>query len=218
MNATMGATAAHCDVCSIDFIHPEVDDVSAVFAAEPLTLLVLTFFIFVAWMAGFLLKFLRSSPIVGYLVMGVIFGPPLLAFFHVKGACAAGPGLVQLGHLGVMILTVLAGLETDLRLLKKMAVRGLFCAITGVGLPLGLGMVIGAVGFKWDLLIAVAAGAALAPTSLGLSLELLNEVHLCKTPVGVLIEGKSVLKIALLRNQLTPFFNKSLPHGMISLV
>ena len=68
------------------------------------------------------------------------------------------------------------GLSTNLPLLLSNLPLSIFCALTGIGLPIALSMALLNVGFGYRPLEAFAAGAALSSTSLGTTLAALNSV------------------------------------------
>ena len=89
--------------------------------------------------------------------------------------------LMLFGELGLMLLVLEAGLDVDLDMLKLIGLRGVAIALTGSLLPLGLGWLLATVclGLEWKAALAV--GCTLAPTSMGIALNVLKQVTLTLT-------------------------------------
>ncbi len=67
----------------------------------------------VIWTAGVLFRYLKQPPLLGELIAGVIFGPPML------GIIKPDETLNVLSELGVFFLIFHAGMETDPHELKR---------------------------------------------------------------------------------------------------
>ncbi|WP_414841251.1 cation:proton antiporter [Enterococcus saccharolyticus] len=124
--------------------------------------------------------------VIGQLLVGVVLG-------------SAGLNLVQstelvheFSEIGVILLMFLAGLESDLALLRKYFKPGLLVAIFGVILPLTLGLGTGEV-FQVNFKESVFFGIILAATSVSISVEVLKELNVVNTKEGSTILGASVV-------------------------
>ena len=117
---------------------------------------------------------------------GVLLGPAL------ADAVPFIDALQLIGKLGILLLVLEAGLEVDFIGAMSIAPRALGAAVTGVILP-----VIGSLGvvaaFGGSVAQGLAAGAAIAPTSLGFSSQLLSDTGLLSLPLGRLIAAAAVL-------------------------
>jgi monovalent cation:proton antiporter-2 (CPA2) family protein len=140
--------------------------------------------------------------VIGQLLAGVLLG-------------SAGLHLVQTNELvhefseiGVILLTFLAGLESDLALLRKYFKPGLLVAVFGVILPLVFGLGTGEA-FQVSFKESVFFGIILAATSVSISVEVLKELNVVNTKEGSTILGASVVDdiLAVLILSLSiPFF------------
>lgn len=124
--------------------------------------------------------------VVGQLLVGLIVG-------------AGGLNLIRSSELihifseiGVILLMFLAGLESDIELLKKYFKPGMLVAIFGVIFPLLLGAGGGFI-FKSTATEAFFFGVVLAATSVSISVEVLKELHAVNTKEGSTILGASVV-------------------------
>eukprot|EP00752_Nemacystus_decipiens_P016265 g14545.t1 len=127
------------------------------------------------------------SPIIGQIAAGVVVGPALFDLVpHVDA-------LKLLGKLGVMLLVVESGLAVDIQDVQRFGARASLAAATGVLMPtlLSFALYSGVLGAGWKAALAV--GAALSPTSLGFSAQLLGEVGQLTTPIGQLICTAAVI-------------------------
>lgn len=129
----------------------------------------------------FFSTFLKASPLIGQIIAGIILGPPLLNVVPFPDAFRL------LGKIGVMMLVLDSGLSVDLKQLKASGTRACIAATVGVVFPVALTMFVVMILWNDNWKVALSAGAALAPTSLGFSATLLSEVGQLESPAGQLI-------------------------------
>lgn len=124
--------------------------------------------------------------VVGQLLVGLIVGAGGLNFIH-------SSELIHIfSEIGVILLMFLAGLESDIELLKKYFKPGMLVAVFGVTFPLLLGAGGGFI-FKSTATEAFFFGVVLAATSVSISVEVLKELHAVNTKEGSTILGASVV-------------------------
>ena len=110
-----------------------------------------------AWIFGLLAQWLRMSPIIGYLIGGILVGP------YTPGFVGDVDIAVQLSELGVILLMFGVGLHfraKDLLAVRKVAVPGALgqtavATLLGVGVALAFGMP-----FKSGLVLGLAMAVA----------------------------------------------------------
>ena len=168
-------------------------------------------FVGAVWGAGRALRAVGMSPVVGEIVVGMLLGPALADFVPLvslgpppggadpgggggtgRGMLAAGGGAgpaatslwVYLGQVGVTLLIAESGMHMDFGTIRRVGLGALGVAVLGTLLPLGLGIgVVYALG--WPAYPdGLAAGCALAPTSIGIALKLLSEQRQLNTELG----------------------------------
>ncbi|CAN0484591.1 unnamed protein product [Ectocarpus sp. 12 AP-2014] len=141
----------------------------------------------VVWLMEVACTRINVSPIIGQIAGGLVVGPALLDLIPHAEA------FKLLGKLGVMILVVESGLAVDIQDIRQFGARASLAAATGVLLPtvLSFALYSGVLGAGWKAAFAV--GAALSPTSLGFSAQLLGEVGQLTTPIGQLICTAAVI-------------------------
>jgi len=93
----------------------------------------------------------------------------------------------------VLFVCCSTGLAVDIGTVRALGLRAFFAAALGVIVPimLSLAALSGALGANWR--VGVAAGAAIAPTSLGFSAKLLGEVGQMQSQLGQLICAAAVI-------------------------
>src|SRR5262249_54870243 len=112
----------------------------------------------------------------------------------------SGLGLVDMGYetlhnlseLGVFILLLAIGLETDFRKLVRVGVTSCIVALLGVALPFALGYA-GCRTLGLTNLVAVTAGATLTATSVGITARVLGDLGRLHDEEGQVILGAAVL-------------------------
>ena len=146
---------------------------------------------------GLFSRKIHMPAVVGALAAGVILGPSGLGLITLDGE--TGLFLEEMAEIGGILLMFNAGLETDLRELKKNGVASLVTAMIGVIVPLIGGFLGYALYFGTDfpdyneVLKAVFVGVVLTATSVSITVETLRELGKLKGKVGTTILGAAVL-------------------------
>ncbi len=124
--------------------------------------------------------------VIGQLVVGIILGNAGLNWVH--------PDILvkDFSEIGVIVLMFLAGLESDLSLLKKYFRPGILVAVLGIIFPVLLGWITGE-GFQISTKESIFFGIILAATSVSISVEVLKELNVVNTKEGSTILGASVV-------------------------
>ncbi|GBG96414.1 cation:proton antiporter [Lactococcus termiticola] len=129
---------------------------------------------------------LKIPAVVGQMVVGVILAPSVLGWIH------GGHTIETLSEIGVILLMFLAGLESDLTVLKKNLKASLLIASSGVLVPLfafwGVAHLLG-YGFS----TAIFYGIVFAATSVSITVEVLQEYGKLGTRAGAIILGAAVV-------------------------
>ena len=122
------------------------------------------------WLCERMVELLGASDLLGDLIAGIMLGP---AMFDIIVESTA---LQLLGKLGVMLLVVDSGLAVDVDLVKQVFFRATLAAFLGVLVPVLLSIFIIMYAFGGEFTVALVVGASLAPTSMGFSAKLLNDM------------------------------------------
>ncbi|ANK60814.1 cation:proton antiporter [Loigolactobacillus backii] len=124
--------------------------------------------------------------VIGQLLVGIIVGPAVLnwvqpnAFVH------------DFSEIGVIILMFIAGLESNLELLKRYLRPSVIVATAGVILPVGL-IYLTSLWFKLSQVESLFLGIIFAATSVSISVEVLKEMKALDSKEGTTILGAAVV-------------------------
>ena len=140
-----------------------------------------------ALVCGYITQRLRLSPIVGYLIAGVVIGP------NTPGFVANQAIAEQLAEVGVILLMFGVGLQfhvEELLAVRRVAVPG---AVVQSAVATGLGVVIG-VANGWSLAAGLVFGVALSVASTVVLVRMLSDNGQLHTPTGHLAVGWLVVE------------------------
>lgn len=124
--------------------------------------------------------------VVGELLSGIVLGPALLNWVKPNDIISL------FSQFGVILLMFLAGLESDLDLLKKYFKLSFIVAGIGVVLPV-IFMGLASYAFGMKPLEAIFIGIVFAATSVSISVAVLKEAHQLQTRAGTAILGAAVV-------------------------
>ena len=124
--------------------------------------------------------------VVGELLSGIVLGPALLNLVKPNDIISL------FSQFGVILLMFLAGLESDLDLLKKYFKLSFTVASIGVILPVVF-MGLASYAFGMKPLEAIFIGIVFAATSVSISVVVLKEAHQLQTRAGTAILGAAVV-------------------------
>lgn len=136
--------------------------------------------------AGHFSRRIGIPAVIGQLLVGILLGNAGLKLVH--------PDILveDFSEIGVILLMFLAGIESDLSLLKKYFRPGMYVAVLGILLPVFMGMM-GGLFFNIQLTQSFFLGLILAATSVSISVEVLKELNVINTKEGSTILGASVV-------------------------
>jgi len=163
-------------------------------------ILLLTLIVAAAKLAGAAASRVHQPPVFGEILAGLILGPTLLnvlawpIFTAPAGAAIPLLDLVRdLAQVGVLLLMFVAGLETDLVMMRHVGKVAFWSACGGVLLPMIFGTMT-AVAFGlplyWE---GIFVGAILTATSVSISAQTLLEIGALRTREGSTILGAAVI-------------------------
>ena len=142
---------------------------------------------------GLVTKRFKLPQVVGALLAGLVLGPAVLNILHETDF------IQQLAELGVIVLMFTAGLETDIKELKKTGVASVVIAILGMIVPLILGFIL-ANFFNTNnsldsslFLQHMFIGVILTATSVSITVETLRELGKLNSNAGNAILGAAII-------------------------
>ncbi len=153
----------------------------------------LAIIILAAKFMAILAKKLKAPGVVGEIIAGLILGPALLNFVK------PGDFINQMAEIGVILIMFSAGLETNLKELKKSGLIALVIACVGVFVPLVGGTILymcihgfAAPGSE-EFLRALFIGSIMTATSVGITVETLREMGYLNGRVGQTILSAAII-------------------------
>ena len=135
-------------------------------------------------LAGHFSRRVGMPAVIGELLVGIVLGPAVL------GLVTNNSFVHTFSEIGVIILMFIAGLESDLELLKKYLKPAFSVAVCGVIVPVGLVFLFGKL-FSFSNEQAIFLGVTFAATSVSISVEVLKELHFLDSKEGTTILGAS---------------------------
>lgn len=144
---------------------------------------------------GLLTRRIQLPQVVGALIAGILLGPAVLNILHETEF------IVRISELGVIVLMFTAGLDTDIRELKKTGAASFVIAMCGVLIPLAGGFLVAFLFNKGGLSQAnanlflqnVFIGIVLTATSVSITVETLKELGRLTTKAGNAILGAALI-------------------------
>ncbi len=141
---------------------------------------------FATTIAGALSQRIGIPSVIGQLLVGIVLGPALLNWIRPSELLSAG------AEIGVIILMFMAGLESDLKLLKKYFKPAISVATLGVILPMVCFYIYGVL-MHQSFERAIFWGVVFAATSVSISVEVLREFGKLNTKEGATVLGAAVV-------------------------
>ena len=146
----------------------------------------LTLILVASLVATLIARRIRIPAVVGQILIGIVLAPAAL------GWLLGGHTIEVLSEIGVILLMFLAGLESDLGVLKKNFKPALLVALAGVLVPLlvfwGVTTMMG-----YAFSTAIFYGIVFAATSVSITVEVLQEYGKLSTKAGSIILGAAVV-------------------------
>jgi len=125
--------------------------------------------------------------VLGELFAGILLGSSIL------GIVEPNEILKILAEIGIILLLFEVGLETDFKRLKDAGPKSLVVALLGVILPFGTGLSVSYYIFDLSFNIALFIGGTLTATSIGITLRVLQDIHMEKTNIAQIVIGAAVI-------------------------
>lgn len=138
------------------------------------------------WTAGVIFRKIKQPPVLGELLAGIIFGPPVLGMIHPDDT------IKVLSDLGVFFLMFYAGLETNPFDLKRASRQSLMVGCGGFALPFLLGVLVCKI-VGIDTISSLFVGLGLSITAIAVNARVLTDMNLQNCRVTPVIIGASIV-------------------------
>ncbi|HEY2037062.1 MAG TPA: cation:proton antiporter, partial [Steroidobacteraceae bacterium] len=187
-------------------MHPsELGASAAIFLSQIVVLLL------VGRLLGELLSRWGQPPIMGQLLAGIVLGPSVFGHIFPGGEAILFPHaapqramLDGVAQLGVLLLLLLTGMETDLSVMRHSGRAAINVSLAGIALPFAVGIVAiellpAQMLVKPDqrLLLALFIGTALAVSSVKIVAALVRELGFVRRTVGQIILAAAIIDDAI---------------------
>lgn len=155
-------------------------------------LLLLAIILLSTKLLGLVTEKIHMPQVVGALLAGIILGPSGF------GVLESTDFLVKTAEIGVIMVMFLAGIDTDLEEMKETGLQACVIAVMGVAVPMVL---CGAVYFfffedqftAYNVLKAAFVGSVFSATSVGITVETLNEMGKLKSKTGTTLLSAALI-------------------------
>jgi K+:H+ antiporter len=172
-----------------------------------LLLVQLALLLIVARLGAELCKRLGLPAVVGELAAGITLGPSLLGHFAPEVSAFLFPPVAEqfhllevVGMLGMVLLLLLTGLETDLRLLRNLGRAALIASVMGMVLPFATGFVLGSLtpdSYLADpqrrVLFSFFLATAMSISAMPVIAKILLDLDLTRRNIGLVILSAGVV-------------------------
>jgi Kef-type K+ transport system membrane component KefB/nucleotide-binding universal stress UspA family protein len=149
-----------------------------------------------------------QPPVMGQLIGGLLLGPSVFGVIWPEGQHALFPGsgaqksmIDAVSQLGILMLLLLTGMETDLQLVRRVGRAAVTVAIAGVALPFACGFLLGemlpaSLLPKPDarLVTAIFLGTALSISSVKIVAMVVREMNFMRRDLGQIIVASAILE------------------------
>jgi Kef-type K+ transport system membrane component KefB/nucleotide-binding universal stress UspA family protein len=149
-----------------------------------------------------------QPPVMGQLIGGLLLGPSVLGRLWPAAeqvlftGSAAQKSLIQgVSELGVLMLLLLTGMETDLALVKRVGRAAVLVAIAGVAIPFACGVALGLAlptsllpRPETRLVTALFLGTALSISSVKIVAMVVREMNFMRRNIGQIIVASAILE------------------------
>ncbi|WP_245534033.1 cation:proton antiporter domain-containing protein [Alkalispirochaeta alkalica] len=166
----------------------------------------LALILFAAHGAGHLARRYKLPGVMGEIGAGILIGPHLLGSLPLPllprglfplhaGEIPVSPELYGLATIASIILLFLSGLETDIKMFLRFALKGSLVGMGGLAMAFGAGYALTAIwlGGAWLSPQALFLGLLCVPTSVGITARVLSEHRKIDSPEGVTILAAAVI-------------------------
>lgn len=171
-----------------------------------LLLLQLAALLLVARAGAELARRINLPAVVGELAAGIVLGPTVFGHYAPDSFAWLFPNDVEqfhlldiFGSLGMVLLLLLTGLETDLRLLKNLGRAAVIASVMGMAVPFAMGFGLGWIlpaeyqGGQGRMLFSVFLATAMSISAMPVIAKILMDLDLTKRNIGLVILSAGVV-------------------------
>jgi Kef-type K+ transport system membrane component KefB/nucleotide-binding universal stress UspA family protein len=199
--------------------------------SEPLFVAQIILLLVVGRMLGEVMQRIGQPAIMGQLLAGILLGPSVLGAVLPQVQHAIFPSgngqrimIDGVSELGILLLLLLTGMETDLALIVRLRRAAASVSIAGIGVPFGCGVLLGA--FipqamlprpELRLITALFLGAALSISSVKIVAAVVHDMNFMRRTIGQLIVASAIIDDTIGWIVISVIFGLAL-HGRVEVV
>ncbi len=162
--------------------------------------------IFCGRLLGELMQRIGQPAVIGQLVAGLLLGPSVLGLLWPAAEQAIFPKAIEqkamldgIAQIGILLLLLLTGMETDLKLVRKVGRSAISISLTGIVVPFAFGFALGE--FLPEsllphpearLITSLFLGTALSISSVKIVAIVVREMHFMRRNVGQIIVSAAI--------------------------
>ncbi len=175
--------------------------------SEALLLLQVVLLILTGRFLGEGLQRIGLPAVMGQLLGGILLGPSVFGLLWSKGQAAVFPHAPQqramldaVSQIGVLLLLLLAGMETDLSLVRKVKRAAASVSLAGIAFPFAAGFLLGQVlpasllpDPKHRLIASLFLGTALSISSVQIVAAVVREMDFMRRNIGQIIMASAII-------------------------
>ncbi|HEV2956915.1 MAG TPA: cation:proton antiporter [Xanthobacteraceae bacterium] len=176
--------------------------------AEALFIVQIVLLLLVGRLLGEAMQRIRQPAVIGQILAGMLLGPSVFGAIWPQAQHAIFPATGEqksmidaVAQLGILMLLLLTGMETDLRLVRKVGRAAASISIAGVALPFACGFVLGEL-LPADLLphpdqrlvASLFLGTALSISSVKIVALIVREMNFLRRNVGQVIVASAIIE------------------------
>lgn len=148
-------------------------------------IITLTGILFVTQLVSHFFNRCGIPDVIGQILVGIVAGPAVLGWIHQTAM------IEEFQEIGVIVLMFIAGLESDLSLLKKYLKPAMAVAVGGMALPIVvMGLASQLFGLQWFESLFI--GVIFSATSVSISVAVLREFNQIDSKEGATVLGAAV--------------------------
>lgn len=151
---------------------------------------------------------LGQPSVIGQLLAGIVLGPSVFGALFPHARAAIFPSAAEqkamleaISQLGILMLLLLTGMETDLSLVRKVRTPALLVAVSGIAVPFACGVALGELlpdallpDPEKRLLTALFLGTALSISSIKIVAMVVREMNFMRRNLGQIIVASAILE------------------------
>ena len=176
-------------------------------ASEAVLMLQVLALVLVGRLLGELMQRIGQPTVIGQLLAGMLLGPSILGLIFPGAQRALFPPIPEqkamldgIAQIGILMLLLLAGMETDLKLVRRIGKAALSVSVAGILLPFICGFALGEL-MPQDLLpdpaqrlmVSLLLGTALSISSVKIVAMVVREMNFLRRNVGQVILASAVI-------------------------